>query len=120
MKILKTLKSGENNNTMWLVVLIDLVLFAVAFSYGLELKYCYVFLLIPICVNVLTNSFNLVNLLVCIGSLFGFMYGLDINLDDAVFFSIIIACALSFISFLRAKIKPKFSYKTNRTGRWKR
>jgi len=120
LKILKTLKTGESNNVMWLVVLLDLVAFALAFSYGIELKYCYVFLLIPVCVNVLTNSFNLINLLVCIASLFAFMYGLDINLDDAVFFSIIIACALSFISYLRIKVKPKYTNKSNRTGRWKR
>jgi len=103
-----------------LIVLLDLVAFAIAFSYGVELQYCYFFLLIPVCANVLTNSFNLISLLVCIASIFAFLYGIDVNLDDAIFFSIIIGCALSFVSFLRLNGKFKYTNKTNRTGRWKK
>lgn len=118
MKALSVFKTGERNNTMWLIVLLDLVVFAFAFNYGIDLSYCYFFLLIPVCVNMMLTPFNLVNLLVCIATIFAFLFGLELKIDDCVFISIIATCTLSFISYLRLNCKKKIKHKTIRTGRF--
>lgn len=117
----RAIRKNENSNIMWLTIIFELVAFAFAIKFDVPLIYCSVFLIIPVLINIITNSFNLVSLMLCILELFTIIYTTTGSIENALFYSVLVGAGLSLIGFFKHNFRFKQEYKVRRTrtGRYK-
>ena len=118
----KTIRDNQSSNSMWMTVIVELVGFALAIKFDMPLVYCSIFLIIPVFVNIITNTFNLVALLLCVLETFGILWASTGDVEDSIFYSVLLGAGLSFISFIKHNFRFQQDYKVRRTrtGRYKR